>query len=227
MCIKHGAGKVSFFCLSDLHGVSINLSVASSGLFIVFPIECWIARHCAGLLSSQGETLSGLHLRISYLSLAEQKVLSFRLDDDDNKKNCPRSWKSNHLYCMCTCKGEGVVDDFSERCAAQRRQESVEANNLNKCYLKALGDSVCKLGAVQNRGLVVFPSVEVSTGFTCICKTINFTYSLMSSSGLDVDNRWTCYQCGSWRVLQNNLQIFHNRKEKPGRLCNLPFSGPH
>lgn len=86
MCIKQGAGKVSFFCLSDQHRVSINLSVASSGLFIVFPIECWIARHCAGLLSSQGETLSGLHLRITYLSSAEQKVLSFRLDNNNNKK---------------------------------------------------------------------------------------------------------------------------------------------
>lgn len=65
MCIKHRAGKVSFFCLSDQHSVSISLSVVSSGLFIVFPIECWIARHCAGPLSSQGETLSGLHQRIS------------------------------------------------------------------------------------------------------------------------------------------------------------------
>lgn len=80
-------------------------------------------------------------------------------------------------------------------------------------------------GPVQNQGVAVFASVEVLTGFTCICKTINFTYSLMSSSGVDVDNWWTCYKCRSRRVLQKNHQIFYNRKEKPGRLYNLPFSG--
>lgn len=144
MCIKQGAGKVSFFCLSDQHCVSINLSVASSGLFIVFPIECWIARHCAGLLSSQGEMLSGLHLRITYLSSAEQKVLSFRLDNNNNKKIV--LGHENWTICtVCTrVEGKKMVDDFSERCTVQGKLKPVLANDLKQCYLKALGDSVCK-----------------------------------------------------------------------------------
>lgn len=47
-------------------------------------------------------------------------------------------------------------------------------------------------GAVENQLIcdelfvVFFASVEVLTGFACICKTIIFTHSLMSGSGVDV-----------------------------------------
>lgn len=64
----------------------------------------------------------------------------------------------------------------------------------------------------------IFASVKVLTGLACICKTINFTYSLMSSSDEDVINWRMCCQCSSSsRALQKYLKI--STKEKLNLAC--------
>lgn len=139
MCIKRRAGKVSFFWLSDQSRMSINLSVSSSGLFIVFPIECWIGRHCAGLLSSQGETLSELCLRIGYLTSTEQKALSCRLQ------------KKKNVLCH---KIEAFIEGQKNGSSVQYFSWRRNVKNLNvssslclvkecrECYLKPIGNSI-------------------------------------------------------------------------------------